>query len=238
MIKTLRYAVMLSYLVLGSIAGLLVCVLRPFHANNTRTAAHIFGAARPLLGLKANVRGTENLPKGTSCIYIANHQHNLDLFVLGNMVQPGTVTIGKTSLKYIPFFGQLFWLSGNLFIDRGNNQKAVQTMEQAKRLIREKNLSVWVFPEGTRNKGENLLPFKKGAFLTAMELGLPIVPICASSYPKIMQLNKASAGTVHIEVLPAISLSGLNKDDLPQLMQTCHQQMQATIDRLDKLPTR
>lgn len=233
MIKAVRYAVMLSYLILGSIAGLLVCVLRPFHANNTRTAAHIFGAAKPLLGLKTTVAGLENLPRGTSCIYIANHQHNLDLFVLGSMVQPGTVTIGKTSLKYIPFFGQLFWLSGNLFIDRGNNEKAMQTMQKAKQLIREKKLSVWVFPEGTRNKGHNLLPFKKGAFLTAMELGLPIVPICASSYPRNIQLNRLNAGEVHIEVLPAISLDGLGKNDLPMLMQTCHQQMQDTIRRLD-----
>lgn len=235
MIKATRYALMLSYLVVGSIAGLLVCILRPFHANNTKVAAHIFGAARPLLGFKSVVTGRENLPKGTSCIYVANHQHNLDLFVLGGMVQPGTVTIGKTALKYIPFFGQLFWLSGNLFIDRGNNQKAMQTMEKAKQLIREKNLSVWVFAEGTRNKGNNLLPFKKGAFLTAMELGLPIVPICASSYPKIMQLNQLQAGTVHIQVLPAISVAGLTKDDLPMLMQTCHQQMQATINHLDTL---
>ncbi|MCP5334360.1 MAG: 1-acylglycerol-3-phosphate O-acyltransferase [Oceanospirillaceae bacterium] len=233
MIKTLRYAVMLTYLVVGSIAGLLVCVLRPFHPNNTMVAARIFAAARPLLGLKRVIRGQENLLTGESCIYIANHQHNLDLFVLGCMVQPGTVTIGKTALKYIPFFGQLFWLSGNLFIDRGNNEKAVQTMQKANQLIREKKLSVWVFPEGTRNKGHNLLPFKKGAFLTAMELGLPIVPICTSSYPTGIQLNRLNAGEVHIEVLPAISLEGLGKDDLPMLMQTCHQQMQDTIARLD-----
>ena len=236
MIKLIRYSLMLPYFVLGSIAGLLVCLIRPFHANNTMAAARIFTAGRPLLGLKSIVRGRENLPANTSCIYIANHQHNLDLFVLGGMVQPGTVTIGKTALKYIPFFGQLFWLSGNLFIDRGNNQKAVQTMDKAKQLIRDKKLSVWVFPEGTRNKGHNLLPFKKGAFLTAMELGLPIVPICVSSYPTSMQLNRWHAGTVHIQVLPAISLTGLNKDDLPMLMQTCHQQMQDTIAQLDNLP--
>jgi 1-acyl-sn-glycerol-3-phosphate acyltransferase len=51
-----------------------------------------------------------------------------------------------------------------------------------------------------------------------------------------MKLNSWHAGTVHIQVLPAISLTGLTKDDLPMLMQTCHQQMQATIAKLDALP--
>ena len=77
---------------------------------------------------------------------------------------PGTVSLGKRSLVYIPLFGWLYWLSGNILIDRKNKSKARDTLGVAIKKIIERRISVWVFPEGTRSYSEGLLPFKTGAF--------------------------------------------------------------------------
>lgn len=81
----------------------------------------------------------------------------------------------------MPLFGQLFWLAGNVLIDRGNAQKARRSMLTTTHTLQHEETSIWVFPEGTRNLGESLLPFKKGAFQMAIAAGVPIVPVCVST---------------------------------------------------------
>ncbi len=68
----------------------------------------------------------------------------------------------------MPLFGQLYWLTGNILIDRANRSKAKGTIDQVVNSIKESDVSVWMFPEGTRSRGRGLLPFKTGAFHAAM----------------------------------------------------------------------
>ncbi len=65
-----------------------------------------------------------------------------------------TVCIAKKSLKWVPLFGQLFWLAGNVLIDRGNAHKARRAMLTTTHTLQHKDTSIWVFPEGTRNLGK------------------------------------------------------------------------------------
>ena len=67
-----------------------------------------------------------------------------------------------------------------------------------------RRLSIWMFPEGTRSRGRGLLPFKTGAFHTAMQAGVPIVPVVASSYANQIDLNRWDNGEVLIEMLPPL----------------------------------
>jgi 1-acyl-sn-glycerol-3-phosphate acyltransferase len=168
---------------------------------------------------------------------VANHQSNYDLYVLGRVVPPRTVSIGKKSLKWIPFFGQLYWLAGNVLIDRGNGQQAKQAMLQTTETLQQRDTSIWVFPEGTRNLGKGLLPFKKGAFQMAIAAGVPIIPVCVSSYAGRLKLNSWNGGKVLIRSLPAIPTLGLTLDDLPQLMERCQQMMHDCIEQLDHAVT-
>jgi len=184
--------------------------------------------------MKARVTGQENFPKDNTFIIVANHQSNWDLFVVGNILPPRTVSIGKKSLKWVPLFGQLYWLAGNILINRGDKQKAMQAMETTKNALLKKRTNIWFFAEGTRNLGDNMLPFKKGAFITAIEAGVPIVPLCCSSYRKNFDFNRLNNGCVDIKVLPQIETKGLGKEDVDKLMQTCHSEMTKTIDLLDK----
>ena len=141
------------------------------------------------MGVKLVVENPEALEMQEAGVVVANHQSNLDLFVHGSIIPKRTVSVGKKSLKYLPFFGQVYWLAGNIMINRKKSKESINTMAEITDAIKNRNTSIWVFAEGTRNGGNNLLPFKKGAFHMADQANAPILPICTSSYPKHIQLK-------------------------------------------------
>ena len=75
-------------------------------------------------------------------------------------------------------------MSGAIFIDRKNNTKAVKSLQDAAQEMKNENVSLWIFPEGTRHmaREHELLPFKKGGFHLAISAGIPVVPIVAENY--------------------------------------------------------
>mgnify|MGYP000247433973 CR=1 FL=1 len=78
------------------------------------------------------VEGKENLTNMEPCIVVANHQDNLDLFIHGGVIPKRTVSIGKKSLRYLPLFGQVYWLSGNIMIDRIKSNASINSMTEKK----------------------------------------------------------------------------------------------------------
>ena len=99
--------------------------------------------------------------------------------------------------------------------------------------MRHHDTSIWFFVEGTRNLGKGLLPFKSGAFHMAINAGVPIIPMCTSTYKKHLQFNKWHSGTVKIRSLPAITTTGLTLDDIPALVKQCRDQMLQCIAEMD-----
>lgn len=234
MLFLLRMVLMDLHFIVAGVLGVLIGVCRPFNPDNSRLCARLYAVpAMWLLGLnvKADVDSLRHKP-GT-CVIIANHQSNYDLFVFGTVVPHRTVCIAKKSLKWVPLFGQLFWLAGNVLIDRGNAHKARRAMLTTTDTLQHKDTSIWVFPEGTRNLGKGLLPFKKGAFHMAIAAGVPIVQVCVSNYVTHMQLNRWNSGDVLIRSLPPIPTCGMTSDDIPTLMQACQAQMDACIEAMD-----
>ena len=234
MLFLLRMVLMSLHFIVAGVLGVLIGVCRPFNPDNSRLCARLYAVpAMWLLGLevKADVDSLRHKP-GT-CVIIANHQSNYDLFVFGTVVPHRTVCIAKKSLKWVPLFGQLFWLAGNVLIDRGNAHKARRAMLTTTRTLQHEDTSIWVFPEGTRNLGKGLLPFKKGAFHMAIAAGVPIVQVCVSNYVTHMQLNRWNSGDVLIRSLPPIPTVGMTSEDIPALMQACQAQMDACIKAMD-----
>ncbi|WP_416769938.1 lysophospholipid acyltransferase family protein [Pseudomonas sp. RHF3.3-3] len=235
MLFVLRMSLMGLHFLLAGLLGLLLVLCRPFNPDNSRLCARFY--ARPamrILGLKLRAEVESLQGQSQSGVIIANHQSNYDLFVFGNVVPRRTVAIGKKSLKWLPFFGQIFWLAGNVLIDRGNAYKARRAIRTTTDTLQHKDTSIWVFPEGTRNRGQELLAFKKGAFQMAIAAGVPIVPVCASTYVRHMRLNRWNSGQVMIRSLPAIPTAGLTSEDIPKLMAQCREQMRECIEALDR----
>lgn len=232
MLAVIRLLLMALFFI-GSTAILLVfLILRPFRRNNVKVVANVYGSFVRMLGVKVEIRGTENLTN-SPVVYVGNHQNTYDIFTVANAVQPNTVSVGKKSLKWAPFFGQVYWLSGNILIDRANKTKAHSTISQAAQKIKDKQISVWLFPEGTRSRGRGLLKFKLGAFYTAHMAGVPVLPVAMSTTHEKIKLNRWNNGTFIIEYLPPIEVTSDEKAYIRQTADKVHDLMATKIAELD-----
>lgn len=232
MLKILRIIAVAFAAILISIFGTIYALLRGRHPSSVSVVARMFGSLHRLVGLKLITR---QKPEFTQpAIYIGNHQNNYDMVTIAAMVPERTVSIGKKSLIWIPFFGLVYWATGNIFIHREKRSSAINTMNQVGDIIREKRISIWMFPEGTRSRGRGLLPFKSGAFHTAVAAGVPIVPVVCSTLHNKVDLNRLNNGTVICEQLDPIDTSGYDRDNIKELIEKCHQIMAAKLAELDQ----
>ncbi|BES86544.1 1-acyl-sn-glycerol-3-phosphate acyltransferase [Pectobacterium araliae] len=233
MLSILRFFVVVIFSILICIFGLFYCLFSPRNPRHVATFGRLFGRLSVVFGLKVEMRIPEEAAHYGNCIYIANHQNNYDMVTVSSAVQPRTVTVGKKSLLWIPFFGPLYWLTGNLLIDRENRAKAHGTIAQVVKHIKERNTSIWMFPEGTRSRGRGLMPFKTGAFHAAISAKVPVVPICVSTTSNKVKLNRWNNGLVIVEMLPPIDTRAYTKDQVRELATHCHDVMAAKIAELD-----
>lgn len=234
LLAVVRLIILAFGLILLSILVCLYCIVRPFKRNNVYYAARLLGKFSKVLGLEVEIRIPDTVKGKGPFVYICNHQNSYDIFTISGAVQPATVSIGKKSLKWIPFFGQMYWLTGNILIDRKNSSKAMNTINLAAENIKEKQISVWLFPEGTRSNGRGLLPFKTGAFRTALQAGVPIVPVCATNLHNTIKLNRWDNGKMIIEFLDPITLTESDRENIRQLANNVHDLMAAKIEQLNK----
>ncbi|MFB6421785.1 MAG: 1-acylglycerol-3-phosphate O-acyltransferase [Candidatus Malihini olakiniferum] len=233
MLFVIRFFMVLIFFILICLFGMIYCLFSPKNPCHVATFSHAFGRLSTLFGLKVEVRMPPDAERYGNCIYIANHQNNYDMVTVANAVQPGTVTVGKKSLVWIPFFGPLYWLAGNLLIDRKNFSKAHGAIAQIVQQIKERNISVWMFPEGTRSRGRGLMPFKTGAFHAAISARVPIFPICVSNTHNKVRLNRWDNGHVIVEMMPPIDTSSYSKEQVRELAAHCHVMMAERLVELD-----
>ncbi|MGU3414564.1 1-acylglycerol-3-phosphate O-acyltransferase [Enterobacteriaceae bacterium C34A] len=234
MLLIFRAIIVVIYCILVCIFGCIYCLFSPRNPKHVATFGHMFGRLAPVFGLKVEKRLPEGYENFGNAIYIGNHQNNYDMVTAANIVLPPTVTVGKKSLLWIPFFGQLYWLTGNLLIDRNNRAKAHGTIAEVVNAFNKRKISFWMFPEGTRSRGRGLLPFKTGAFHAAIAAGVPIVPVCVSNTSNKINLNRLNNGLVIVEMLPPIDTSAWGKDQVRDLATHCREIMQAKIAELDQ----
>jgi 1-acyl-sn-glycerol-3-phosphate acyltransferase len=145
---------------------------------------YVFGHAGAQLGLSlAGIRfkvvGRENVPQGRAAVYCANHQSNVDPPVLYRAVHPRLHVLYKQEIDRIPLLARAFRMAGFIPIDRHNKESALRSIEAGASSLRSGH-SFLIFPEGTRSKTDQLLPFKKGGFRMAIKAGAPIVPVAIS----------------------------------------------------------
>ena len=232
MLAVIRIFLMTLALVVICTISILYCFLRPFHRDNVYHTSRFLGKVTKIFGVEVELRIPESVKDLGPVVWAANHQNSYDLFTHANAVMPGTVSVGKKSLKWIPFFGQMYWLTGNILIDRKNTSKAMNTIDLTADKIKKNKLSVWVFPEGTRSRGRGLLPLKTGAFRTAMQAAVPLVPICASNQEGTINLNRWDNGKIIIEFLDPVHFDDASREDLRSIISEVHESMQNKIDQL------
>lgn len=232
-----RYFILLSFVLLSSIFFCLCFIFRPFNPANTRWVGKVWGAvAFKVMGVKVEKRGFEKTHAQVEegpCIFVGNHQHVIDIFLYSSVVPKRTVSLGKKELLWVPFLGPAFWLAGNFFINRSNQQKAILSLQNIQQKMKEKKISIFIFPEGTRSFKAGLKAFKKGAFRMAIDNGFPIIPVVCSPFYTNVNFDKIKAGRVIMQALPAIPTANKTLNDLENLMKETWQIMKQEISFLD-----
>lgn len=230
-----RFILLIIWSAFSFIIGILICFARPFNPNNISLTAKILcPVGFKILGIKFELRHKERFQAAHPFVLVSNHQNNFDMFPGGATMPKRCVTLGKTSIIWIPIFGIFYWLSGNIFIDRRNKRKAKASMERVTHEILDNQKSVWIMPEGTRSRGRDvLLPFKRGAFITAINAQVPIVPVCYSSYHNRMKWKSLKSGKIIGHVMEPIPTKGLTIDDSTRLMEEVYAKMHAQIVTLN-----
>lgn len=107
--------------------------------------------------------------------------------------------MAKKELQWTPL-GPWMFMSGAIFIDRGNSSRAQESLAAAGEKMKSKGISLMMYPEGTRHNQEepSLLPFKKGAFHLAVQAGIPIVPVICENYWRIYHKSVFDTGTIKL----------------------------------------
>jgi 1-acyl-sn-glycerol-3-phosphate acyltransferase len=194
-----RFLTLLIYFILMNSVLLLIFISRPFHRSSVALGGQWYGSMAKIMGLKVIVQGRHHVDPKQTYVCIANHQNSFDLITICKAAFNGVVTVGKKSLIWIPFFGLIYYFSGNIMIDRKNSGKARDTLKFTAKKILDGNFSVWFFPEGTRSYGKGLLPFKTGAFRIAEQTGKSLLMICASDTHHQIKWNRWNNGTVLVK---------------------------------------
>ncbi len=155
------------------------------------------------------IEGMENYPKEDApCVVVANHQSSFDIYVLYAYIRMSFKWVLKEELRKMPFIGWACEASGFIFVDDKSRSSIVQTIEAAKKTLADGH-SVFIFPEGSRTMTGKMTRFKKGAFVMASELDVPILPISIDGAFNVLRRGDwlAYPHKIKITIHPKIKVS-------------------------------
>ncbi|MBU0971645.1 MAG: 1-acyl-sn-glycerol-3-phosphate acyltransferase [Proteobacteria bacterium] len=210
--------VFLITLVLGLICIAVGCIFSQDAANVLAvTWSRLCCAIAPL---RVIVKGRKNYSRHHTYVVVANHQSMADIPMIHGFLGLKIKWVMKKELGEIPVFGPACRQLGCIFIDRSNQKEAIHSIRTAQKKLSPK-ASVLFFAEGKRSRDGNLMPFKKGAFVFAMETGLPILPITVKNSYKILPTGSLdlTPGTIEIIVHRPIYISAHETDRLDEIIE-------------------
>lgn len=176
-----------------------------------------------LSGLRVQVVGAEHIQTRRPAVYAANHSSNVEppaVFLSLRVLFPALRMLYKAELRKIPILVWVFDAAGFVPLERANRGQSLPAVEAAARALAS-GLSFIIFPEGTRSKTGELLPFKKGGFVMALQAQVPVVPVAVSGARDAMRRGSILIRpvTVRVEFAPPISTAGLGFTDRERLAQ-------------------
>ncbi len=144
-----------------------------------------------MAGAKVTVTGRENIPDDTPVLYVANHRSYFDIIIGYTLVKGLCGFVSKKEMRKVPLLAHWMNLLYCLFLDRENIKEGLKTILEGIDHVKNKSVSVWIFPEGTRNRTpENgLLPFKEGALKIAEKSGCAIIPVAITNTENLFEAH-------------------------------------------------
>jgi len=183
-----------------------------------------------LSGIRVRVAGAQNVPHNRAAVFCSNHQSNVDPPILFDALHPRMHILYKAEIDAIPILARSFRLGGFIPIDRRNKESALRAIETGAASIRTGN-SFLIFPEGTRSRTADLLPFKKGGFVMALKAQAPIVPVAVQGGRAAMRKGSSiiQPVTVSIRVGEPIETAGLALENRDALIKRTRQRIEALL---------
>jgi 1-acyl-sn-glycerol-3-phosphate acyltransferase len=182
-----------------------------------------------LSGIRIVVEGKENIQRHRAAVYAVNHTSNVEppiVFDVLHEIFPRLRIVYKAELRKLPVLVRAFDLAGFVPLQRGNPEQSLPAIDRAAEALREGN-SFLIFPEGTRSRSGELLPFKKGGFILAIKGQSPVVPIAVSGARNAMRKGSPLIYpvTVRVRIGPPVETAGMTLDDRDTLVMSVREQI-------------
>lgn len=232
-------------LVTGFISALILLSFPLAIFDHERRLAHRLGSLWGSLLQQANpfwklrVTGAGRIRPGRSYVLVSNHSSLADivcLFSLGHQFK----WLAKKSLFQIPFFGWAMRVMRYIPLERGRHGSIRESYREALYWL-QKDVSVLIFPEGTRSRTGKMGHFKDGAFRLALESGRPIVPIVLAGTEKVISKGKTGFGkarVAYMSILPPVETKDLGPGEEERLKKKVETVMRQELAKRNRILTR
>jgi len=200
LIAALRILFIVLHTLFWSVPVLLLASLDPYAERSVRLVRFWAKGNLRACGVKVRTQGLERLDPRKAYLFMSNHQSQFDILALMSVLDAFQLRwVVKQELRKVPVLGLCIQRTHQIIVDRESRTQAVAIIRRVKELLNA-GISVLFFPEGTRSKDGQLLPFKPGGFAVAVETGVPVVPVTVNGSRAIMPSGdwKVRAGEIEI----------------------------------------
>jgi 1-acyl-sn-glycerol-3-phosphate acyltransferase len=200
LIAALRIFFIVLHTLFWSVPVLLFSFFDPYAERSARLIRFWAKGNLWACGVKVRVQGLERLDPGTAYLFMSNHQSQFDILALMSVLDAFQLRwVAKQELRKVPVLGLCMQRTHQVLVDRESRAQAISTIRRVKELLHA-GISVLFFPEGTRSKDGQLLPFKPGGFAVAVETRVPVVPVTVNGSRAIMPSGdwKVRSGEIDI----------------------------------------
>ena len=210
-------------------------ILSIFDSTGRKQAAMASFWARILLavsGVRVKIEGLEKIPQDGSFVFVSNHLSYMDTPVVLANIPVQFRFLAKRGLFQIPFLGWHLGRAGHIQVPRGDARAAVKTMTTAAQVVKDRGISLLVFPEGGRSHDGTLGPFKDGAAYIAIRAGVPLVPISLKGTREVLPFGSGHVrpGHVTVRVGDPIPTATASLRDRTQLTQELRDRIVALLE--------
>lgn len=203
--------------------------------SRAEVSKHLKTFAKQLVkstAMELEVRGGEYLPEQGPVLYVATHKSVFDIVILHSIIKEPVIYVGKKEVQKMPFVNKWFDALGCIYIDREDMRKALQSILEGISELKE-GQSLVLFPEGTRNMSNEILPFKEGGFKLATKTKVPVVPIALSNTYKVFEEKKRIQKTkVVVNIGEPIKTDELSKEELANLPQLVEERVRVLMSEI------